>query len=358
MTPTLEDRIREVFETDAVDAPVGQATWTGPTIGVTAKVEPLRRPMLRWSLAAAVVAALIGTAYFVQRPDDSPATAWQPVGTEYRLTDLGPATSTSNHVTTAGLSRAIQIPGQPITTITRTIDYSFGPTAEEQRCVDSGGGGGCAPKWTWGRQPDVSVSSSVDNRVASEDSWMWNGLPAGTAYVEFTDGNRHLWQRPVAGFSAFPNVTGASEVATAYSFDGTVLGRASFNSPASQPDDGVAAPMQADVSTSQYAELQLLTTTTMRDCLTAAGAVWGSETVATFAAGADDRSIWDGCVASTKQVVGNRVSAMGVRMYDPSTETAENPDSPIQRVDPSNCHPLASKPGVTECSSPGPITPP
>jgi hypothetical protein len=306
------------------------------------------------SAVAVVVLAVVATGYIVTRPDDdSPAVAWQPTGVEYRLGDLGPATS-SHYITTGGLSRMIQVPGQPVLTIARTIQYFFGATAEEQLCEDFAGGAGCAPDYTWGKQPDISVSSSVDNRVADEDIWMWNALPQGTAYVEYVDGDSHLWQRPIAGFSAFPDVKGRSEVATAFAVDGTVLGRAgSGTQDAQSPASGITQ-VRADIDRSQSEELTQLTATTMRDCLTQSGATWDSIDVATFAAGVDQVGIWTECVAQTKQVVAARVSEMDVRMYDPAVDEPQNPNSPIQIANPADCHPLASDPTITECSAPSP----
>ena len=130
MTATLEDRIRQVFEIDAARASVPDEAWRGPTIGVTIGRRSQRRSMLRLSAAAAAVLAVVAAGYVVTRPDDdSPSAAWRPAGVEYPLVDLGPATS-SAYITAAGLSRMIQIPGQPVLTIARTIQYAFGASAD------------------------------------------------------------------------------------------------------------------------------------------------------------------------------------------------------------------------------------
>ncbi len=280
MTETLEDRIRQVFDTDAARAPMPDEAWRGPTVGVTVGPRSRRRPILMMSAVAAVVVAVVATGYVVTRPDDdSPVAAWQPAGVEYPLGDLGPATS-SHYITVDGLSWAIQIPGQPVLTIVRTIQYFFGATAEEQLCEDFAGGAGCAPDYTWGKQPDISVSSSVDNRVADEDIWMWNVLPQGTTFVEYVDGDTHMWQRPIAGFSAFPDVKGRSEVATAYAVDGTVLGRAGSGIPQdAQNEAGGITQVRADIDRSQSEELTQLTSTTMHDCLTQSGRDSGSRSM-------------------------------------------------------------------------------
>jgi hypothetical protein len=352
MTSTLEDRIRRVFEADANQASVPNDAWPGPTIELAAGPQSRRRPVLMLAAVAAAIVVVAGTAYLVTRPNDAAPGAWQPAGVEYPIVDLGPATSSRN-LTTASLSRMIQVPGQPVATLTRTVEYFFGPTAVEMRCVELSGEG-CAPDWTWGRQPDVSISSSVDNHEASEDIWMWNGLPAGTAYVAYIDGDRHLWQRPISGFAAFPDVAGRNEVVTAYSSEGTVLGQVG-GGVASPPVGGEAtAPMNADVSTTQFAELEALTTTTMRDCLDAAGATWPAVNVATFAAGVDGSSIWAGCVATTKQIVGDRVAAMNVRMYDSATARPQNPNSPLQTADPADCRTVSTNPVIKDCSVSGP----
>ena len=354
MTATLEDRIRQVFDMDAARAPMPDAAWRGPTVGVTVVPRSRRRPILMMSAVAAVVVAVVATGYVVTRPDDdSPSAAWQPAGVEYPLVDLGPATS-SHYITAAGLSRMVQIPGQPVLTIARTIQYAFGASAEEQLCEDFAGGAGCAPDYTWGKQPDISVSSSVDNRVADEDIWMWDGLPQGTTYVEYVDGNSHMWQRPIAGFAAFPDVKGRSEVATAFADDGTVLGRAGggvIDAPTQAVGTG---EVRADIDSVQNDELVLLTSATMHDCLTQSGGTWDSFNVATFAAGVDELSIWTECVAKTKQVVGARVAEMNVRTYDPAVDQPLNPNSPIHTVNAADCHTVSTNPDVTECSATNP----
>jgi hypothetical protein len=91
----------------------------------------------------------------------------------------------------------------------------------------------------------------------------------------------------------------------------------------------------------------------MHDCLDAAGATWTGSNVATFAAGVDGSSIWDGCAATTKQVVGERVSAMAVRMYDPATAGPLNPNSPLHTSAAADCRTVSTNPDVSECSATG-----
>lgn len=223
------------------------------------------------------------------------------------------------------LSRSIQIPGQPVLTVARTIRYDLGPTAEEQRCQDMAGSGSCAPEWTWGRQADLTISSSIDNGVADQDVWMWADVPAAASYVTYVDGGVRMWQRPIAGFAAFPNVAGHSEVVNALDADGIVIGTPSWPGAGGWP-----GPLNADVDTAQYAELSDLTASTMRTCLTDAGGDFAGLNVASFPAGVDQSQVWVQCANNTKSVFGARVAEMNVRTSDPATAKAENPNSPLR----------------------------
>jgi len=91
------------------------------------------------------------------------------------------------------------------------------------------------------------VTSSVDNGFASFDLWTIEGLPANAAFVSYSDGDLQLWQRPIMGFAAFPNVEGRDEMVIAYDGDGIEVGRfGAAQQAAGFPDN--ESPLLADIS--------------------------------------------------------------------------------------------------------------
>ena len=74
----------------------------------------------------------------------------------------------------------------------------------------------------------VAQTSSVDNRVHENDFWMWSGVPAEVAFVEFHEGDVVMWQRPSAGLVSFPLAgNGTEPYAIGFDADGTELTRIS-----------------------------------------------------------------------------------------------------------------------------------
>jgi hypothetical protein len=257
---------------------------------------------------------------------------WSPPGTEFVSSDLGPATMVFGGPAVAALTRQVGIEGHPpIQVISTSMSYGGHANAFEQVCTSENGGSACRPEWvtpSW----STGTTSSVANGESTFDLWTIEGLPADTAFVTYTDGDLELWQRPIMGFVAFPNVPGEEELVVAYAVDGTEIGR--FGT-----DEQTAAatlvaepePPQADLSPSEFADLSELTFATLRDCLTTRGGTLTGD-VATFAPGVDQVGVWEQCVTETKQIVGDAVTELDPRFYDPVTERPQNEDPAQQSV--------------------------
>ncbi|HSP27483.1 MAG TPA: hypothetical protein VLN74_02955 [Ilumatobacteraceae bacterium] len=270
-------------------------------------------------------------------PDSSPSTSapettaatepaaapyWVPPGKEFASTDFGPLASAYAGPVVAGLSRQISIEGhRPLQVVTASLRYDGRATATEQVCVSENGGGGCRD--SSGPVPwSVFMTSSVDNGDADFDLWGVEGLPENTAFVSYSDGDLQLWQRPIMGFAAFPNVEGNEEIVIAYDADGTELGQFGVAYLTATAVDE-PAPLLADISQAEFQELSDLTTNTVRECLTSRGGTFTGD-VATFPSDVDQAAVWEQCVAETKQIVGDAVQELNPRFYDPSTERPQN----------------------------------
>ena len=245
---------------------------------------------------------------------------WVPPGTEFASTDFGPLASAYAGPVVAGLSRQISIEGhRPLQVVTSSLRYNGHATATEQVCVSENAGSACRDASStvpW----SISITSSVDNRDAEFDLWRVQGLPENTSFVSYSDGDRQLWQRPIMGFAAFPNVAGNEEIVIAYDVDGTELGQfgiAYLTATADEPR------LLADITDAEFQDLSDLTANTVRDCLASRGATFTAD-VATFASDVDQAAVWEQCVGETKQVVGDAVQELNPRFYDPSTERPQN----------------------------------
>lgn len=312
----LDTILRDALTTDAERAPRLPDEWVGAT---TATIVPITsgrstRRMVMAAAGIAAAAAAIGGLAVVARPDSAPAPAastvpaWQPPGEEFPSVDLGPATDSPGGPTVAALTRAIQIDGHPVQLVTTHLSYARGDTAEVQYCSWERGGGGCRPEWnpaTW----SFGVTSSVDNRDADFDLFTVEGLPPEAAYVGYDDGDGPRWQRPVAGFAAFPHVLGQHRGITTWDADGNVLAtydEAGYLAAVGELD----RPPMKEFSEEQQVELDELTRSSMGDCLIAGGGELSAGGVATFADGIDQIAIWDECVAEVKAIVAQRVAEL------------------------------------------------
>lgn len=330
----LERNLRAALHADAAQAPVPHRDWDGPTNGTVTVLPARRRSTSTRVIAAAAAVAVVAVAavaYGSWRGDDRlvPGDAVPP-GTEYPLVDGGPATSTEMGVpSVAALTRVLRVTDQPDLVVSTVLVYSMAREPAILRCLSQQGGAGCGRQRF--DQPDISITSSVDNQIADFDLWTWANVPAGTAYVTYDDGDQHLWQRPVAGVVAFPNVTGEGEIVVAHGPDGADLGRADAATRAAADSAREDTPFeQADLSQAQYESIGALTRSTMRDCLVQrGGTIPDGGDVATFPAGVDQVAVWDDCVTSTTATVRTAVEALGVRFYDARTERPTSPDSPI-----------------------------
>jgi hypothetical protein len=313
----LEAAICSALVTDAARAPRPAPQWDGLAQYSTSDRERRRSP---WVAAAAVglVAAAIGGAIAL-RPSTSSrvvrTAGFIPAGTEFPLTDLGPATQ-SMSITTDGLSRKVSVPGLDSLTVARALTYGNGPTAEQAECMFpgtigvEGSWGMCNTEAMGYRIPDVlhSFGESTLNGVQQPpfDYSAWTNVPADAAFVSFAGGAQQLWQRPLFGMAVFPTLG----LATAYSADGTELARIDFHK-ASASDPATDPGPFYTVSDAQNEELRLLTISATAACLTAhGGTVAGASNVAVFDPSVNQVEIWEGCVAETKRIVAERLAAM------------------------------------------------
>jgi hypothetical protein len=326
----LDKIVGEALRAHAAQAPELAPDWPGIDRMSTAPMQVHRQRRFTLIASAAAVALVVGglTAVALTRNAEiTPATApttWVPDGTEFPLTDLGPATAVFDGPAAEALTRQIGVPGHPPQIITTSLTYDGTNTATEQFCTWEQGGGGCRMEWgniSW----STSQTSSIDNKVADYDLWTVEGLPAEAAFVSYDDGDQHLWQRPIAGFAAFPNVEGNSEIVIAYNQLGDELGRYGIAENAATVRD-VVPPRQADVSKAEYSQLLDTTANSMSTCLTANGGTINAGNVATFADDVDQIAVWNDCVATVKEQVTDAVNQIGPRYFDPATERPENPD--------------------------------
>jgi hypothetical protein len=247
---------------------------------------------------------------------------WVPPGTEFASTDLGPLASAYAGPVVAGLSRQISIEGhRPLQVVTASLSYVGYATATELVCASENGGSACRDASSpvpW----SISITSSVDNGHSTFDLWRVEGLPENTTFVSYSDGDLQLWQRPILGFAAFPNVAGNDEIVIAYDDDGTELGQFGVAYLTATAVDE-PAPLLADISQAEFQGLSDLTANTVRECLTSRGGAFTGD-VATFPSDVDQAAVWEQCVVETKQIVGDAVQALNPRFYDPTTERPQN----------------------------------
>lgn len=326
----LDKIVGDALREHAANAPELAPDWPGIDRMSTAPVGQHRQPRFTLIATAAAVALVVGglTAVALTRDAEiTPATApssWLPQGTDFPLTDLGPATSVAIGPVVEALTRQVGVPGHPPQLVTTSLTYDGTNTATEQFCTWEVAGGGCRMDWgdsTW----STSQTSSIDNNVADYDLWTVEGLPANVAFVSYEDGDQHLWQRPVAGFAAFPNVAGNLEIVIAYDQFGDELGRYGATDYQATVRD-VAPPLEADISKAEYSQLLDITANSMTTCLTVNGATINAGNVATFADDIDQSAVWNSCVATVKEQVTDAVNQLDPRYFNPATERPENPD--------------------------------
>lgn len=169
-------------------------------------------------------------------------------------------------------------------------------------------GWGCRPV---GRMPpwSVSITSSVDNSVASFDLFVVDGLPTNVAFVTYERDGRRFWQRPVVGVAAFPAGRGSEGVAVGYDTAGQVVGRYdSHTESALTPDE--PPPVRASLSDRQLEMLRELTRNRLFNCFHSFGGLVDGHDIATFPADVDQYQVWDECVASTKAAVEAQVAQL------------------------------------------------
>jgi hypothetical protein len=332
--PDTEVLIRQALESDANRAPIGSRSWAGPSYSTTTAVARRHKVWMYGSLAVAATLAIgVIATYRMDRGTENQAAGFQPSGTEYPLTDLGEPTDGAFELTLASLSGMTQVPGQPPIASGPAITYQGGATAELMYCESSGGGGGCSPEWM-ATVPNIGITSSVDNRVADFDVWIWANVPANAASVQFTQGDVELWQRPIRGMVQFPyswlthdpapdatdqvDYTALPYNAIAYDINGVKVGEAN-QAAIDLANSQVVPPLNlyADITSAQGETISALTDSTLRECLRRAGATFSPDgTVATLPDGADDQTVWKTCVGETKAAVAAAIAAINPRFYD------------------------------------------
>jgi len=309
----FEIQLRDALRADAELAPTMSDDWRGLTEVVVDAHRQNRRSSRRpfvvaaMGVAATLVLLIVLAITRYERGEPAPSStppAWQPAGIEKPIVDLGPATDVWDGPVVAALTRRIGVDGHPPQILTTSLSYSQGAaSAVLQFCTWENGSGGCRHEWntaTW----STSRTSSIDNGEAAFDLWTLEGLPADAAYVTYSQGENMYWQRPIAGFVAFPYQDGSPmPVVVAYDESGVDLGRYDDTTQMSQP--AAAFPPRVDQTQDPFEELYDLTRQSMRTCLTEHGGAFGSGDVATFADGSD-LVAWNACVTIVKQAVASR----------------------------------------------------
>lgn len=360
MTTDLDDLITTALRHDAQHAPTPPPGGFAPS--QPSRNENVARPRLARLLgAAAAVVAAVGVAAVTWGTGRSNLAvvqeAWTPVGVEYPLRDLGPATTSSVRVTLAEVGHTIGVEGHPnlvvteeLWPITLPVDPDrqvsgpwelIGTTSTRHRCV----GGFCHPRPssddTADDTPDLAWTSSVDNGAADFNLWIWANVPDTVAFVSFTDHHDNvLWQRPIEHVAAFP-VDGhprAGAIVTTYDNDGRTLSTMDawpYNEPDGEPSEPSELPpselppsVRLDVD--QARSLNELNDRVLTECLTAAGAEFDETGGLGVLNGAGDADIiWETCVHTTQ------LSVEAVAEYLASSPTAYPDPDDVQSTGPS-----------------------
>jgi hypothetical protein len=283
-----------------------------------------------WAVAAALIAVLglAGLAVITLRDTDSAA----PVGVQPTVTSNPPTESIPSadgstsigveeslveipvtdlqEVAKPGSAHAFSVEGHPPVLLWTTLSPNPQTgSVEEWQCVSEAGGSGCGPT---SMPAQFGQTSSIDNRVATDDLFTWSNLPPDVETVRYDDGVTRRWQRPIAGLAIFRvDPDHAHPDITAYDKNGAKLAYSFWgqNAPLS-PDTtnatGTTEPSNpADIG-SMIGELDALAQSATHDCLSGSGATWTVANVPTFADGVDTEQIWNRCVLQVAATVAHR----------------------------------------------------
>lgn len=304
----LDTLLTDALRNDAERAPAMPDEWD---LGARPlRADPRRRPAVALGIAAAMVLVIGTTAWFVRgrggRAPAGPATTWRPAGTEYPLTDLGPGDRGPQGPVPVGLTHTIGVGGVARIVTGPGLTYLDGPTAVLVACVDRIV---CRGEW---QRPSWSVGSGAvtDERGATLDLLVAEGLPDDVAFVTYERGEQRLWQRPVAGVAAFPS--GPEVDASVVGYDETGVAVGHFDLPALMRVAG-GEPDLVGLSPGRSSELRERTRSGLFDCFHTFGGLVDDRDIATFPAGVDQQRVWDECVAKTKAAVGARVAELTAR---------------------------------------------
>ncbi len=329
--PDVERQLREAFTRQAASAPLPNPTLGDlPYVTVLGR-DPLRRPHPRRRLVvvAAAAAALIGVLIVSMSDARQGTPAFQPDGTEVVL---APTTVPDDFV--FGGDRpaidpasvvAVQVEGHPTLVRYTTVGFHDGALVQ-WRCMGSSGSFGCSSDWNWGA-PDLTWTSSVDNREAAFNLYLWANVPDGAAYVAWRSPSGPMWQRPVAGIVAFPYTDSVGDApVVAFDADGNTLDvitqRTYYERMGTPPGGWRTDPTNPEflgidktdnLSSDQRNELNDLANDTVRDCLAT-----GS---------------WNACVDEARQVVDARFDELGGELvpyvYEDQTDQPATADHTI-----------------------------
>jgi hypothetical protein len=203
-----------------------------------------------------------------------------------------------------GSAHAFSVEGHPPVLLWTTLMPNLQTgDVEEWQCVGEAFGSGCG---SVSIPAQFGQTSSIDNRVATDDLFTWSNLPPEVDTVRYDDGVTQLWQRPVAGLAIFrvdpdhshPDITAydAAGAALPYSFWGQ-------NPPLTPAAETTVEPATPAVFAQLIGELQTLAQSSLHDCLTTNGATWPIANVPTFADDVDPLAIWNSCVVEVQSIV-------------------------------------------------------
>lgn len=304
MTTDLEHRLRTALHHDAGRAPLAAPTWDERPYVAAA---PLRR---RWSLVATAAAAgllvFAGVAAIQRSEWSRPSSRARPrylQGREFAVSFVDTAPDLPDlMLAKPGSVSVLRLPDRPelMTVYTAAMWW---PIVQPTECAIIYMGGGCGDT---GGPPAFSLGGETDDSKSVWYPATWGPLPTGTAYVQFVDADGvEWWQSPLARVAVFPN-PGGREPRSYAAFDegGRLL--------ASDTNPGVDTRARPDRPVERAVDVQAAGDTTMKACLTAAGAtITDGSPVPLFRPGIDGAAVWDRCFAEGKAAVERRNAELG-----------------------------------------------
>ena len=248
MTTDLDTRLRKAFAAEAALAPtsgrtpmsngVDDGTETSALhVVVGSSHGPTRRRVgliAAGTMAAATVVVLGVIALRPIEPVDQPSqtSTFVPSGVEVPFTPAPVSAEPyeASYVIKPGSLISMTVDGRTFDQFITATDN--GGQVRQMECqFERNSGGACTP-FAGPIPQTVAITSSVANKTDDHDFWMWTGVPADVAFVEYHEGDNVYWQRPIAGVASFPIASDITEpYAIGLDVAGTEVTRISQSAP-------------------------------------------------------------------------------------------------------------------------------